>query len=171
MMWFTLFLLVCVCLHGQGSFAFQPSSTSAWLRRRASKPSTNLENIQKTYHCHPAHIDENLEREAEDQSNVAGGSTGSTWQDSLQGFPLALLQKDAFKKLPPLRLEDMDLLFYDIFLIVNLSLSISFWVIHRVDFSYLPSALNEGCIFSVFWILSGKCFGFSQHALMKLSHF
>mmetsp|Transcript_31969 Transcript_31969/g.77622 ORF Transcript_31969/g.77622 Transcript_31969/m.77622 type:complete len:240 (+) Transcript_31969:34-753(+) len=155
MMWFTLLLIVC--LHEQ-AFAFQPSPASISLRVTPFKPWTHFDNVHKTCHCR-AHTDDNLEREAGDQSNVAGESTNSVLQGAFEGFPLGLLRKDGFKKLPPLRFEDLDLLFYDIFLIVNLSLSISFWVTHRVDFSYLPSALNDGCIFSLFWILSGLYHG------------
>jgi hypothetical protein len=71
----------------------------------------------------------------------------------------ALFQKDKYKKLPPLQVEDFNLLFYDVFLIVNLSLSISFWVTHRMDFASLPAAFNEGCLFSISWILAGLYHG------------
>lgn len=65
----------------------------------------------------------------------------------------------AKKKLPPIQIDDEKLLFYDVFLIVNLSLSISFWVTHRMDFEYIPIALDEGCLFSIAWILSGLYHG------------
>ena len=167
-MWFSLLFIVCLQEHA--SFAFQPSSINTSLRIRPFKTLTHFENIQKNCHFR-AHSDDKLESEAGDQSNnnVAGESAKSTLQDALEGFSLGLLRKDGFKKLPPLRFEDLDLLFYDVFLVVNLSLSISFWVTHRVDFSFLPSALNEGCIFSLFWILSGMCFGFSQSFSYEIS--
>jgi hypothetical protein len=59
------------------------------------------------------------------------------------------------RKRPPLKAEDINLLYYDVFLIINLSMSIGFWVIHRMDFAYLPLAFNEGCLLSLAWILSG----------------
>lgn len=70
------------------------------------------------------------------------------------------------KKLPPVQIDDPNLLLYDVFLIVNLTLSISFWVVNRMDFRYLPSALNEGCLFSILWILSGLYHGSFLHSSM-----
>jgi hypothetical protein len=70
------------------------------------------------------------------------------------------------KKLPPVQVDDVNVLLYDIILLVNLSLSISFWVTHRLDFSYLPFALNEGCLFSILWILSGLYHGSFLHSAM-----
>ena len=56
---------------------------------------------------------------------------------------------------PPMKVEDMNLLFYDIFLILNLAVSISFWVVHRMDFTYIGTAFNEGCLMSLMWIGAG----------------
>jgi len=66
---------------------------------------------------------------------------------------------DGRNKLPPVQIDDSNVLFYDVLLIVNLSVSISFWVTHRLNFDYIPSALNEGCLFSILWILSGLYHG------------
>lgn len=66
---------------------------------------------------------------------------------------------DGRKKVPPVQIDDSNVLFYDVLLIINLSLSISFWVTHRLNFDYIPSALNEGCLFSILWILSGLYHG------------
>ena len=60
-----------------------------------------------------------------------------------------------FSRLPPFLIEDWNVLFYDILLIVNLTVSISFWVIHRYDVSYIGRALNEGCLLSLLWIGAG----------------
>jgi hypothetical protein len=65
------------------------------------------------------------------------------------------LPSHLFSRLPPFRIEDWNLLLYDIFLIVNLSVSISFWVIHRYDVTYIGRALNEGCLLSILWIGAG----------------
>jgi hypothetical protein len=72
---------------------------------------------------------------------------------------LQLFQTDGFKKLPPMQVEDMNVLLYDIFLILNLSLSISFWVTHRMSYSHLGAAFNEGCLFSILWIVAGLYHG------------
>jgi hypothetical protein len=56
---------------------------------------------------------------------------------------------------PPMKVEDMNLLFYDIILMLNLAVSISFWVVHRMDFTYIGSAFNEGCLMSIMWIGAG----------------
>ena len=56
---------------------------------------------------------------------------------------------------PPFDVEDVGLLYYDIFLIINLVLSISFWVTHRMDITFLPVALSEGSLMSLLWIAAG----------------
>jgi hypothetical protein len=67
--------------------------------------------------------------------------------------------REGREKLPPMQVEDTNVLFYDVFLIVNLSLSISIWVTHRLDVTYLPVAMNEGCLFSLLWICAGLYHG------------
>jgi hypothetical protein len=74
------------------------------------------------------------------------------------------------RKLPPVEVEDVNVLLYDVFLIVNLSLSISFWVTHRLDFAFLSSAFDEGCLFSIFWIASGLYHGSFLYSAMD-GHF
>ena len=56
---------------------------------------------------------------------------------------------------PPAEVEDFEVLFYDIVLILNLSLSISFWSAHRMNFNYIGSAVSEGCLLSLMWIGAG----------------
>jgi hypothetical protein len=65
------------------------------------------------------------------------------------------LQLPSSYRLPPFFIEDWNVLLYDILLIVNLSVSISFWVIHRFDVSYIGIAFNEGCLLSLLWICAG----------------
>lgn len=64
-----------------------------------------------------------------------------------------------YGKLPPVQVDDFSLLFYDLFLLINLSVSISFLVIHRMNFEYVGAAFNEGCLMSIFWICSGLLTG------------
>ena len=60
---------------------------------------------------------------------------------------------------PPLDVDDTQLLLYDVFLLINLSASISFMVIHRMNFYYIPSSLNEGALLSICWIIAGLANG------------
>jgi hypothetical protein len=83
---------------------------------------------------------------------------------------LHLFTRSGRKKLPPLQVDDVNVMLYDVFLIVNLSLSISFWVTHRLDFSFVPSAFNEGCLFSILWIASGLYHGSFLYSAMD-GHF
>ncbi len=62
-------------------------------------------------------------------------------------------------QLPPLIVEDQPLLLYDIFLLINLSLSISFWVVHRLSFEHIATALSEGSLLCIIWIISGLYHG------------
>lgn len=62
---------------------------------------------------------------------------------------------NSFPTLPPMQIQDTNLLFYDIFLILNLSVSISFWVVHRMSFSSLVPAFSEGSLLSIVWVISG----------------
>uniref|UniRef100_A0A7S4MZ87 Uncharacterized protein n=1 Tax=Odontella aurita TaxID=265563 RepID=A0A7S4MZ87_9STRA len=60
-----------------------------------------------------------------------------------------------FRKPPPFIVEDSNLLFYDVALLLNLSLSISFWVVHRMSFVHVGTALSEGSLLCIVWILAG----------------
>lgn len=64
-------------------------------------------------------------------------------------------ESDTYKKPPPLQVEDSSLLFYDVFLLLNLSLSISFWVVHRMSLDYIGIAVSEGSLLCILWILAG----------------
>ena len=91
----------------------------------------------------------------ESSSKGTDGKKSSLPQSILEGLPFVVELFRARQKLPPLQVDDANLLLYDVFLMVNLSMSISFWVTHRMNFEYLPSAFSEGCLLSIFWILSG----------------
>ena len=94
-------------------------------------------------------------------SSSSSISSSSIFQRMFDEIPFIHLftGPEGRKKLPPIQIDDSNVLFYDVFLIVNLSISISFWVTHRLDFNYIPAALNEGCLFSILWILSGLYHG------------
>lgn len=90
-----------------------------------------------------------------------GRSLSSSIQRLIDEIPFGYLfrGREGREKLPPIIVEDTNVLFYDVFLIVNLSLSISMWVTHRLDATYLPFAFNEGCFFASLWILAGLYHG------------
>jgi hypothetical protein len=95
------------------------------------------------------------------QNSKPNDESASPLQRLIDDLPISYLFRGAEgrKKLPPLQVDDTNVLLYDVFLIVNLSLSISFWVTHRVDFSFLPIAFSEGCLFSLLWIGAGLYHG------------
>lgn len=87
-----------------------------------------------------------ITNESEDRTN---NTLSSLLRSSLSTFV------PNYSKLPPFDIEDWDVLFYDIFLIINLVISISYYVIYRYNVNYIPIAFNEGCIMSFCWIIAG----------------
>lgn len=95
-----------------------------------------------------------------ESKNSEGPDATSIFQRMFDEIPfIHLFFSEGRKKLPPVQIDDFGVMLYDIFLIVNLSLSISFWVTHRLDFEYIPYAFNEGCLFSILWIGAGLYHG------------
>jgi hypothetical protein len=64
-------------------------------------------------------------------------------------------EMSSMTRFPPFRVDDPSLLLYDIILLVNLVVSISFWVTHRLNVSFIGIAFSEGCLLSIAWILAG----------------
>lgn len=62
---------------------------------------------------------------------------------------------EALKRRPPFQVDDLNVLAYDIILIINLAVSISLWVVHRMDLTRIGSAFSEGCLMSLLWIGAG----------------
>lgn len=69
-----------------------------------------------------------------------------------------------FQQPPPPDIEDVPLLLYDIVLLLNLTVSISFWVTHRYSFTHLGTAFSEGCLLSSCWIVAGLYSGSFLHS-------
>lgn len=114
-----------------------------------------------------------IQRSPDNNNNINENNEGgdssvpSIFQRMFDEIPFVhLFFSDGRKKLPPAQVEDFGVMLYDIFLIVNLSLSISFWVTHRLDFEFLPYAFNEGCLFSILWIASGMYHGSFLYSAM-----
>ena len=84
-----------------------------------------------------------------------------TDSDSNQNLPLSALWSmlTGTGGGPPLQVDDTNVLLYDVFLLVNLSASISFWVVHRMNFMYIAESLNEGALLCICWILAGLANG------------
>ena len=112
--------------------------------------------------------DSNIKKKNDDRVPSSDASSLQRLQRLIDEIPFLhlLLGAEGRKKLPPLQVDDTNLLLYDVFLIVNLSLSISFWVTHRLDFTCLPFAFNEGCLFSILWIAAGLVHGSFLHSAM-----
>jgi hypothetical protein len=94
---------------------------------------------------------------APDQSGGRGSEKKSSEPSMLAA--LSAYFNSALRRRPPPQVEDYDVLYYDIFLILNLTVSISFWVVHRMDFAYIGTAFNEGCLMCLLWIGSGLSTG------------
>jgi hypothetical protein len=136
---------------GRGTSAAQHCSPVLTLR---SSREEEFDDRRKSYPLNDA-IDEA-------SSPTRKGGKNMPEKESLRMIPSfveSFWKKDGLKKLPPLLIEDMNVLLYDIFLLVNLSLSISFWVTHRLSVEFLISAFSEGCLLSILWIGAGLYHG------------
>lgn len=93
---------------------------------------------------------------AHDENNILP-SENRDWVDELMETSsfFQIFRAKEHKKMPPLLVEDNSVLLYDIFLILNLTASISFWVVHRMSFEYIAPALSEGSLMCILWIISG----------------
>jgi len=56
---------------------------------------------------------------------------------------------------PPLDVDDPELLLYDVFLLTTLTVSLSFLVVHRLNFYYIAPGLHESALLSICWIIAG----------------
>mmetsp|Transcript_21957 Transcript_21957/g.46312 ORF Transcript_21957/g.46312 Transcript_21957/m.46312 type:complete len:295 (-) Transcript_21957:27-911(-) len=108
-----------------------------------------------------------IQQEPEKRKNDNNDENPSKFQRMFDEIPFVhLFFPEGRKKLPPVQVDDFGVMLYDVFLIVNLSLSISFWVTHRLDFDFIPYAFNEGCLFSILWIFSGLYHGSFLYSAM-----
>lgn len=78
-----------------------------------------------------------------------------SWVNSLLSSLSSSFSPTIHVKPPPMQIDDPSLLFYDVFLILNLSVSISFWVVHRLSILDIIPALSEGSLLCILWILAG----------------
>lgn len=142
-MWTRILLLLSLLLPGIESFLLS-ESRSPHLKVGLTRPLRFFESINIR--------DDSCET---DPGN-AMADREPAWFDRLQESMLTHLK---YQKPPPLQVEDNSVLLYDVFLLVNLSASISFWVTHRMDFQYIGSAISEGSLLSILWIIAGLYHG------------
>lgn len=100
----------------------------------------------------------------DDQDNaMIHAQTNNDSRDRLKSWLNRLVEKlssslsmpVSFDKPPPMQIDDFSLLFYDIFLLLNLSVSVSFWVVHRLSLLDILPAFSEGSLLCILWIISG----------------
>ncbi|CAB9530922.1 expressed unknown protein [Seminavis robusta] len=70
-------------------------------------------------------------------------------------------------KRPPIQVDDANLLFYDVLLLINLSVSVSYWVVHRMQLDHIALAFNEGSLLSILWIIAGLYNGIFLHSALE----
>ena len=141
------------------SFKRKRSVTSLKMSSRNDDWNNNLHVVQEKRSFHQ--LDETSTNDAQvpppGVDNESNKQEATNLLSQFLKFRSSLAER--YKKMPPIQVEDMNVLLYDIFLIVNLTASISFWVTHRMDLNYLSMALSEGCLFSCFWIIAGLYHG------------
>jgi len=132
-------------------------------RKRICYPSKTRFNFAKSQLY--ANNDENEDSSKSDPKNVQHdknflnnlNTKKKSKQESdekISGFSLE--KRKLFIPNPTDRIQDVQLLLFDVFLLLNLTLSASFWVVYRLDVAKtMTVALNEGCIFVICWIISG----------------
>uniref|UniRef100_A0A7S4AFM9 Uncharacterized protein n=1 Tax=Pseudo-nitzschia australis TaxID=44445 RepID=A0A7S4AFM9_9STRA len=143
------------------ALASRPSSDDG--DRDDFEPPTNADEVREG--------NNHLRSLSEKNINDDSVDTPSIFQRMFDEIPFVhLFFTKGREKLPPVQIDDFGVMLYDVFLIVNLSTSISFWVTHRMDFSFIPYAFNEGCLFSILWIASGLYHGIFLYSAMD-GHF
>ena len=86
-------------------------------------------------------------------------SSWQSWWDNVQQQQQRQQQQQQQQegyRPPSVRVDDFALLYYDIFLILNLSVSIDVWVVHRGrPLETIGTAFGEGCLLCFCWIAAG----------------
>jgi len=142
--------------------AFNPSTNSGNLHRKIGfqQPVSKLSGVFMVDPSNEIH-DSNGENQSYDNKEAKnatfGGKASAGWLNDLtETSPIfQLLKNEGGRKIPPLLVEDPPLLLYDVFLILNLTASISFWVVHRMSFEYIGAAISEGSLLCILWIFCG----------------
>mmetsp|Transcript_37544 Transcript_37544/g.63945 ORF Transcript_37544/g.63945 Transcript_37544/m.63945 type:complete len:298 (+) Transcript_37544:79-972(+) len=106
-------------------------------------------------------IDDTIQQEEEESFVMAPSSSSASFVHELwKTLTAAGLTGGG----PPLQIDDVEVLLYDVFLLMNLSLSISYLVVHRWQSHYIPSSIHEGAVLSICWIAAGLLNGIFLHS-------
>jgi hypothetical protein len=124
-------------------------------QRRSSSRSTNPTRDQNN--SRDPDKDVSSPSYSSNSNNSNNNDDNALWNDVSN--QLKTLPGGSQFKMPPLQVDDPNLLLYDIFLLLNLVVSISFWVVHRMQLEFISLAFNEGCLLSILWIVSGLYHG------------
>jgi hypothetical protein len=162
----SLFILLFVRLHSV-CHGFQASLTTRVRRPTRSSSSSRRSDARRTVDWYSRVRQMSSEvREDEPPENTASlpklkslpSKNDSSKKDSAPTSIWSLwdtLRKETARRRPPADVEDFNVLFYDVVLLLNLSLSISLWVVHRLDVYYIGAAFGEGCLMCILWIGAG----------------
>lgn len=165
--WHLLLLSVAIalCRVDNQVNAFNPSKKSGNLHRKIGfqQPASKLSGMFMVDPSNETHDSNSENGENQSYDNKAAknatveGKASEEWLNDLsETSPIfQLFKREGSRKIPPLLVEDPPLLLYDVFLILNLTASISFWVVHRMSFEYIGAAISEGSLLCILWIFCG----------------
>jgi hypothetical protein len=134
---------------------FSPMRNS--LNEVTRKPRKQSVSLKRQHPLHMSSEAKDPNEEPASNENDRLAYNDRSWVDELMDtFPFfQLLHSKEPRKMPPLLVEDNQLLLYDLVLILNLTVSISLWVVHRMSFDFIAPALSEGSLMCILWIIAG----------------
>lgn len=143
---------------GRASAQFQHPQQSRQPRRKNAQPlpPTNANSFRRSLLLSERE-DSSTSTIQQHEANKGDENDDDGSMDNKQAFFSSLFPSSP--PLPPPEVEDFSVLLYDVLLLLNLTISVSFWVTHRYSFAYLGAALSEGCGLSVCWIVAGLLSG------------
>mmetsp|Transcript_1439 Transcript_1439/g.3200 ORF Transcript_1439/g.3200 Transcript_1439/m.3200 type:complete len:292 (-) Transcript_1439:135-1010(-) len=131
-------------------------SMSSELREDTSSPSSSLSTDPESTSSSSSSSPDTT---TSDDEAPLSPSWKSWWNKALVVLLLQSQRQEGnseYQKPPPIQVDDFSLLYYDIFLLLNLSVSISVWVVHRMQpLQTMGVAFNEGCLLSLCWLAAG----------------
>ena len=157
--------LALICQGIEGLVTTQNGGTMATMTRTSIRQATfntnnYLQNRRKSVELFVgSSIDPESDEIMESTEDESEAVTTTAAANEEPTTPMSTLWSTLTGGGPPLHVDDTELLLYDVFLILNLSASISFWVVHRMNFMFLASSISEGALLSICWILAGLANG------------
>lgn len=149
-------LLLIIVAQEAKSYAIYPKLRSkAWLGRADSRshifdiPSINHHQI----------IRATRSEQKTDPTSIENDDESILVEENRSTRGLAYLPSTLFGGGPPLKVDNVDLLLFDIFLLLTLTTGIDFLVVHRMSVFHISEGLNEGALICICWILCGLANG------------